>query len=235
MMVAGMARLDMEAEGIDPGQAAVERARSLGLNVQCGLLHDAHFPDARFDSVSMYHVLEHTPDPVSMLAECRRILSPNGEIVVGVPNFGSLVRALVGSTWSAYDLPRHLHHFCTSSIKNVAARAGLTVVAMDTESLPEHVELELATWMRLWLKVPARLTLKTGVVRPLAKYLTNKGSAMGAVRQSSCTCDPRATETERTPTARVEAALTIRPIALPPNQRLRSLDKPARPIDRPLC
>ena len=179
MMVAGMARLDMEAEGIDPGQAAVERARSLGLNVQCGLLHDAHFPDARFDSVSMYHVLEHTPDPVSMLAECRRILSPNGEIVVGVPNFGSLVRALVGSTWSAYDLPRHLHHFCTSSIKNVAARAGLTVVAMDTESLPEHVELELATWMRLCLKVPARLTLKTGVVRPLAKYLTNKGNATG--------------------------------------------------------
>jgi predicted SAM-dependent methyltransferase len=46
----------------------------------------------------MYHVLEHTHDSVAVLAECRRILKPGGEIVVGVPNFGSLVRSLVGWT-----------------------------------------------------------------------------------------------------------------------------------------
>ena len=115
-MVAAMARLGMEAEGVDPGQAAVDRARSIGLNVHLGMLHDAHFPDSRFDSLSLYHVLEHTPDPVAVLVECRRILKPGREIVVGVPNFKSLVRPLVGMTWSAYDLPRHLHHFCQSSI-----------------------------------------------------------------------------------------------------------------------
>jgi predicted SAM-dependent methyltransferase len=46
----------------------------------------------------MYHVLEHTHDSVAVLAECRRILKPVGEIVVGVPNIGSLVRSLVGWT-----------------------------------------------------------------------------------------------------------------------------------------
>jgi hypothetical protein len=35
-LVAGMARLGMEAEGIDPGQAAVDRARSRGLKVHPG-------------------------------------------------------------------------------------------------------------------------------------------------------------------------------------------------------
>ena len=178
-MVAGMARLGMEAEGVDPGQAAVEFAQSLGLKVRRGLLHDAQFPDATFDSLSMYHVLEHTPDPVAVLAECRRILNPRGEIMVGVPNFGSLVRSLVGRTWGAYDLPRHLHHFCQSSIKTVAARAGLTVAAMETESLPEHVEFELAIWLRRRLMVPARLTLKSGLIRPMAVYLADKGNASG--------------------------------------------------------
>ena len=136
MMVAGMARLDMEAEGIDPGQAAVERARSLGLNVGW-MLHDAHFPSTQGSTALACTMCSNTH--LTQLA-CWRIppgiLNPNGEIVVGVPNFGSLVRALVGSTWSRYDLPRHLHHFCTSSIKNVAARAGLTVVAMDTDHSP---------------------------------------------------------------------------------------------------
>ena len=178
-MVAGMARLGMEAEGIDPGQAAVDHARSLGLKVHLGMLQDAQFPDSSFDSLSLYHVLEHTPDPVAILAECRRIVKPTGEILVGVPNFGSLVRPLVGWAWSPYDLPRHLHHFCQSSIRSVAARAGMTVAAMETESLPEHVEIELAMWMRRRLKVPARLTLKTRAARPLAAYLAHKGNASG--------------------------------------------------------
>ena len=178
-MVAGMARLGMEAEGVEPSPAAVDRVQSIGLKIHLGTLHDAQFPDSRFDSISLYHVLEHTPNPVAILAECRRILNPRGEIVVGVPNFASLVRSLVGCTWSAYDLPRHLHHFCQSSIRSVAARAGLTVVAMETESFSEHVEGELAMWARRRLKVPARLTLKTGVTRPLAAYLAKKGNASG--------------------------------------------------------
>ena len=178
-MVAGMARLGMEAEGVEPSKAAVDRAKSLGLKVHLGMLHDAQFPDSTFDSVSLYHVLEHTPNPVAILTECRRILNPGGEIVVGVPNFGSLVRSLVGWTWSACDLPRHMQHFCQSSIRCVAGRAGLTVEAIQTESLPEHVERELATSLRRRLKVPARLTLKTGATRPLAAYLANKANASG--------------------------------------------------------
>jgi 2-polyprenyl-3-methyl-5-hydroxy-6-metoxy-1,4-benzoquinol methylase len=178
-MVAGMARLGMEAEGVELSQVAVDRVQSLGLKIHLGTLHDAQFPDSRFDSISLYHMLEHTTNPVAVLVECRRIVSPSGEIVVGVPNFGSLVRSLVGSTWSAYDLPRHLHHFCLSSLKSVAARAGLGVTAMATESLPEHVEGELATWLRRRLKVPRRLTLKSGATRPLAAYLANKGNASG--------------------------------------------------------
>jgi ubiquinone/menaquinone biosynthesis C-methylase UbiE len=178
-MVAAMARLGMEAEGVEPGQAAVERARAIGLKIHVGMLHDAQFPDARFDSLSLYHVLEHTLDPVAVLTECRRILSPTGEILVGVPNFESYVRSLVGSTWTAYDLPRHVQHFCQSSISRVAARAGLTITAMETESLPEHVELELAKWLRRRLKVPARLTLKTGATRRFAAHLAKKGTASG--------------------------------------------------------
>jgi SAM-dependent methyltransferase len=178
-MIAAMAQVGMESEGVEPNQAAVNRTQTIGLKVFCGTLDDAHFPDANFDSISMYHVLEHTHDPVAVLAECRRILKPGGEIVVGVPNFGSLVRSLVGWTWSAHDLPRHLQHFRESSIRRAAARAGLLVSDLETESLPEHVEGELVGWLRRRLMIPARLTQRSHATFPLATYLANRGNASG--------------------------------------------------------
>ena len=179
VMVAGMARLGMQAEGVEPGEAAVEKLRGLGLKVFHGMLHDAHFPDASFDSVSMYHVLEHTPDPVVVLAECRRILKPGGELFVGVPNFDSLVRTWIGWLWSGLDLPRHLHQFRAASIRVAARRAGLEVVGLETESLPEHVEGELAAFLRRRALVPRRFTLKSRFTLPLAGVLARKGSTSG--------------------------------------------------------
>jgi SAM-dependent methyltransferase len=178
-MVAGMARLGMNAEGVEPSRVAVDRAQGLGLKVFHGMLQDACYPDAAFDSVSMYHVLEHTPDPVTVLAECRRILKPGGELLVGVPNFESRVRGLVGWCWTALDLPRHLQHFTPDSLERAARRAGLAVTAVETESLPAHVELELATWLRRRLLVPKRLTLATRVTWPVATFLSRQGNATG--------------------------------------------------------
>ena len=178
-MVAAMARLGVDAEGVEPGAPAVERARGLGLKVFHGTLHEARYPDETFDSVSMYHVLEHTPDPIEVLAECRRILKPSGEIFVGVPNFDSLVRGWIGWNWPGIDPPRHLHHFRAASIRLAAARAGLKVVQLDTESFPEHIELDLANFLRRRALVPARFTLGARFNRPLARYLARKGSTTG--------------------------------------------------------
>jgi SAM-dependent methyltransferase len=178
-MVAGMARLGMDAEGVEPGKAAFERARGIGLKVFHGMLHEAHFPDAVFDTVSMYHVLEHTPDPVAVLAECRRILKPGGELFVGVPNFDSMVRTWVGWMWGGIDAPRHLHHFRAESIRLAARRAGLEVVLLETESIPVHVEGQLAAFLRRRALVPARFTLKSRFTLPMARYMATKGSTSG--------------------------------------------------------
>jgi SAM-dependent methyltransferase len=176
-MVAAMQRLGMEAEGVEPSRFAAEQARAAGLAVFCGTLHEAGFAGERFDSVSMIHVLEHTPDPVAVLRECRRILKPGGELVVGVPNFASLAFAVVGRSWVGLQLPTHLQHFRPASIVCAAERAGLAVSALATESLDGSVEMELVKWLRRRLFIPARLLLATRVLRPLAAYLTSKGHA----------------------------------------------------------
>lgn len=43
------------------------------------------FPDAQFDMVVHSYTLEHVPDPVRGLAECRRVLKPSGFCAFTVP------------------------------------------------------------------------------------------------------------------------------------------------------
>jgi SAM-dependent methyltransferase len=174
-MVAAMARLGMESEGVEPSRYAAAKATEAGLRVTCGLLQDAAFPDASFDAVSMFHVLEHTLNPVEVLRECRRILKPGGELVIGVPNFDSLVFALVGKGWIGLQLPSHVQHFSTNSMRVAAKRAGLAVGPIETESFPEHVEGELANWLRRTFFVPRRITTRTGVLRSVSAHLARKG------------------------------------------------------------
>jgi len=174
-MVAAMARLGMEAEGVEPSRYAVEKATEAGLKVTHGQLHEAAYPAASFDAISMFHVLEHTPDPVGVLRECRRILKPAGEIVIGVPNFDALVFAIVGKHWIGLQDPTHVQHFCPESLRVAAERAGLAVDRIETESIPEHVEAELAKWLRLRFLVPQRLTLWTGALKGLSARIARKG------------------------------------------------------------
>ena len=178
-MVAAMSRLGMQAEGVEPSEVAAQKAREAGLKVFCGMLEDAHYDDETFDSICMFHVLEHTPDPVGLLCECRRILKPGGELIIGVPNYNSLMFRLLDSDWIGLHQPHHLQHFRPASMEHVADRAGFRLSAIETESLVEHVEGEFTKWLRLRLFIPARLTMATGAARPFAARLARIGNESG--------------------------------------------------------
>jgi 2-polyprenyl-3-methyl-5-hydroxy-6-metoxy-1,4-benzoquinol methylase len=179
LMVAAMQRLGMEAEGVEPRADAVAYCRAAGLSVRCGDLEDAQFPPESFDCMSVNHVLEHVPDPVGLLAECRRVLKPGAELVVGVPNYRSLLFGIVGWSWMGIDPPRHLHQFTAETLRRVGERAGFRVEEITSESICRFVEGELAQWLRTRAFVPKRLTLKTRVAYPLAAYVTRRANATG--------------------------------------------------------
>ena len=57
--------------------------------------------------VTMFHFLEHVPAPDTTLAHVRRMLKPEGELIVQVPNCASLQAQIFGRHWAGYDVPRH--------------------------------------------------------------------------------------------------------------------------------
>ncbi len=49
------------------------------------VVETAKLPDAAFDVVLCHHALEHVPDPLTVLAELRRLLKPGGRLLLAVP------------------------------------------------------------------------------------------------------------------------------------------------------
>jgi len=111
-------------KGIDPDPLAVTRARAQGLDVERGTLTTHPFPDASFDVIAMSHVIEHVPDPVALLRECRRILKPGGRLVVYTPNIQSWGHRRFQEHWFALEPPRHLYLFRPDNLRQVLERSG---------------------------------------------------------------------------------------------------------------
>jgi SAM-dependent methyltransferase len=76
-------------------------------------------PDESYDVITLYHVLEHMPDPAAVLRTCGRLLKKHGLLVIAVPNISSLQAALGKSNWFHLDIPYHLHHFTPGGLRRL--------------------------------------------------------------------------------------------------------------------
>ncbi len=101
---------------------------SLTLNVLTKKVADCNFQSGYFDVVTLWHVLEHLPDPISGLREINRVLKDNGALVVEVPDFGGFQARLFGNKWFHLDSPRHLFHFTDKTLKRCLDDAGFKVI-----------------------------------------------------------------------------------------------------------
>ncbi len=76
---------------------------------------------APYDCITLWHVLEHLPDPSGTIASLRSLLAPGGILIIAVPDFGNFVAKRFAASWLHLDVPRHHVHFTRHSL------AGLLV------------------------------------------------------------------------------------------------------------
>jgi 2-polyprenyl-3-methyl-5-hydroxy-6-metoxy-1,4-benzoquinol methylase len=100
--------------GVEPS----EKAKSIALKKGVSFVENTNLLDENsFDLISMWHVLEHVPNLEEQIKELKRLLKPNGTILIAVPNFNSYDAKQYGTFWAAYDVPRHLWHFSKTAIR----------------------------------------------------------------------------------------------------------------------
>jgi SAM-dependent methyltransferase len=135
LMLSDLAHRGWRAVGVEMSDAASRHAREvLGLDVRVGDLASCRFPSGSFNVVTLFHVLEHLPDPDSALAEVRRVILPDGRLLLEVPNFGSLQSRIAGGRGFHVDAPRHLFHFTRAALLRSLERAGFETLSVATHS-----------------------------------------------------------------------------------------------------
>jgi 2-polyprenyl-3-methyl-5-hydroxy-6-metoxy-1,4-benzoquinol methylase len=110
--------------GVEPSQKAKAIAKKKGVSF---VEATSDLADHSFDVISMWHVLEHVPNLINQIAELKRLLKPNGTLVIAVPNFKSFDANYYGKFWAAYDVPIHFWHFSKTAIKKIFEKEEMKV------------------------------------------------------------------------------------------------------------
>jgi SAM-dependent methyltransferase len=134
--------------GTEVSQSAVNIAKEkYNLDIAQGPIETCAVPRGSFDTITLFHVLEHVPDPRKTIALCCDLLKVGGTLVVCVPNdvlaWTSKIKVL-GKRFGLsrfqkfsprFGLPRvftsneiHLSHFTGAVLRQCLERAGLEVI-----------------------------------------------------------------------------------------------------------
>lgn len=111
---------------------------SKGIHFLKGNLNELLFEESFFDAVVIWHVLEHTDNPIAIIQETARIIRPGGIVAIAVPNFGSFQAKLFRNGWFHLDLPRHIYHLDFDTISQCLNRNGFKILKKSTFSLEQN-------------------------------------------------------------------------------------------------
>jgi 2-polyprenyl-3-methyl-5-hydroxy-6-metoxy-1,4-benzoquinol methylase len=131
-------QLGFNAEGVEPGEKAVQAARIAGLTVHSGLLEDVALPKQSFDAITMFEVIEHLKDARGAIQRCNRLLRSGGILVIGTANTASWTFMTMKSRWEYFHIDKHGGHvsfFNPDSMKILAQRSGFVTCIIKTRSV----------------------------------------------------------------------------------------------------
>ncbi len=126
------------------------------------------YPDGAFELGILSHVLEHVPEPPSLLAEAARVCRA---VAVEVPLEDNLSARRASRREHASEVG-HLHRLGRAGARRIVHRAGLEVAAEIEDPLPRPVHRFFATSRRERLSADAKWALRAGLhglAPPLAR------------------------------------------------------------------
>lgn len=117
-----------EVEALEPD----ESSRKIALDNYGLIIHPIdHFynlPHNKFDVITLWHVLEHVHDLNDYFVQFNSLLNEKGKLIIAVPNYTSFDATYYKHMWAAYDVPRHLYHFCPQSMKVLCERHNMNII-----------------------------------------------------------------------------------------------------------
>lgn len=116
------------AMGLEPDTDALKFAKENNKIEAYGLDHLKAIEPDSFDTVTMWHVLEHVYHLNGQLKDITITIKPGGLFIIALPNYNSCDGQFYGADWAGYDVPRHLYHFEESTVKSLINGFGFELI-----------------------------------------------------------------------------------------------------------
>ena len=113
-----------QPQGLELTVEAAQQAQQRGLPVAVGAVAELHWPEASFDVVTVWHLIEHVTDPLTLLRDIHRLLKPGGLLAIETPNIASRAFRHDGAAWEYLAPPQHLCYFNDQSLRHALTQAG---------------------------------------------------------------------------------------------------------------
>jgi SAM-dependent methyltransferase len=138
--------LGIRAAGVEPSAAPAQAAKASGLVVHQGVLQDIHLPESSLDVVTLFEVIEHLKDPLSLFRECHRILRKGGLLVIRTGNTDSWTAHCRKDRWEYFSISEHGGHvsfFNPVSMGKLAERSGFSVERLKKNRVSFYQKREI--------------------------------------------------------------------------------------------
>ena len=169
--------LGFDSYGLEPG-AAPWPERIHNRMFRRSLEQYAQEADRQFDVITIWHVLEHLPDPVDTVECLRKLLKAGGTLVVAVPTrdgwmfklalvlesiFGN--QRLLNELFYFHNANMHYFYYGFEGVRRLLERADFSVL--------NHFTMEAFDWNRIYSRVTSKPI--RGLVRLLGPFLNASG------------------------------------------------------------
>jgi len=92
-------------------------------------LYESKLPEAKFDIVTAWDVIEHLTNPLLGFKTLNMLLKRSGFLFLTTPNIDSIDSKILGKRWYGFKkIPEHVVYFSPSTIRLFAKRAGFEVL-----------------------------------------------------------------------------------------------------------
>jgi SAM-dependent methyltransferase len=134
-----------DVHGVELSEAISQAAiQSLGSDrVYNGFLDDA--VEARgwephsFDLITIWDVIEHVPDPQSLLDSILKLIKPGGKLLLETQNVESRLANKLGKRWHHYKHDEHLYHFSPQTVERLLSDSGYKVLTCGSAYAGKYV------------------------------------------------------------------------------------------------
>ncbi len=141
IFVAEAKRNGYDAHGVDLSHKAIEYGQTkLGLTkeLSIGTIAEHAYADDSWDVITYIHCFEYLEYPEDEMKEARRILKPGGILVIEVPRFFSVWRAVLGNRWYCFSPHQHIWQCGKRGVENILLRSGFEIVVAKTRINLRH-------------------------------------------------------------------------------------------------